>query len=59
MPGDANPSKGSGFGRMLFPWAGVAMNEYIIRNLSNTLREITGATTKATTSQEKCLNSLA
>lgn len=58
-PGDADPSKGSRLGRMLFPWAGVAMNEYIIRNLSKTLRDITGATTKAITSREKCFNSLA
>lgn len=54
------PAKMPDLEEYLFPWEGVAMNEYIIRNLSKTLREIAEATTKPKTNQEKnSLNSFA
>lgn len=45
MAGDVNLNEGIRFLRIIFPWTGIEMNEYMIRNLSKTLQEISGATT--------------
>lgn len=47
------------FGRILFPRAGTAINKYTIRNLSQTLEKVAGASAKATANQENFLSSFA
>lgn len=58
VPGSINSSEDVRFGKIFFPWVGVAINEHMIRNLSKTWGEIAGATTKAIANQEKSLHSL-
>lgn len=45
MAGDVNLNEGTRFLRIIFPWIGIEINEYMIRNLSKTLQEISGTTT--------------
>lgn len=59
MPGNVNSNAGTQFGRIIFPWAGIAINKYMIRNLSQTLEKTAGASAKVIANQEKFLNFLA
>lgn len=50
-------SKDTRFGKILFPWVGITMNECMIRNLSITLEDVANSVTKAIASQENSLDS--
>lgn len=59
MPENVNSNEGTQFGRILFPQAGTAINKYMIRNLSQALEKLAGASAKATANQENFLSSFA
>lgn len=59
MSSGVNPSKGAGFGRLLFPWVGSAVDKHMIRNLSKILGDKVNSVAKAIAAQERFLDLLA